>query len=218
MTNEPKRNQIDRRRFLTTASAGTLALTPAAGQAALLVTPSQTEGPFYPRKQDLFPDIDNDLVLITDRARKAGGTILQLGGRVVDADGNAVEGAVVEIWQCDTNGRYLHGGDRSQHSERDAYFQGYGYTKTDGDGRYEFRTIKPVPYPGRTPHIHFKVHGASGENLTTQMYVAGDPGNAGDGLYARLTRDQRDRLTVELRPAADDALAGSFEIVVPWRT
>ena len=217
MPDHTKRRLIDRRRFLTTVSAGSLALSPAAGQAALLITPSQTEGPFYPRRRDLFSDIDNDLVLIADKTRKAGGTILQLRGRVVDADGQPVKGAVVEIWQCDINGRYLHGGDTSRSRKRDAHFQGYGHTRTDGNGQYEFRTIKPVPYPGRTPHIHFKVNGTSGETLTTQMYVTGEPDNERDGLYNSLSPDERDRLTIELKPAAERSLTGAFEIVVPWR-
>ena len=211
------KTRLNRRKFLTTVSGGALALSPAVAQARLLVTPQQTEGPFYPRRQDLFSDIDNDLVLVASKAKQAGGTIFHLTGRVVNGDGMPVEGAIVEIWQCDVNGRYLHRGDRSQSRKRDDHFQGFGHTRTDGDGRYTFRTIKPVPYPGRTPHIHFKVHNGSGESLTTQMYIEGDPDNDRDGLYNYLSAEEQRRVTIPLENAADGAVNGDFEIVVPWR-
>lgn len=208
---------INRRRFLTTVSGGALALSPAVARAELLVTPRQTEGPFYPRKRDLFSDIDNDLVLIASKTQEAGGTIFDLSGRVVDRTGKPIDGAIVEIWQCDVNGRYLHRGDRSQSRKRDAHFQGFGHTRTDSAGRYSFRTIKPVPYPGRTPHIHFKVHNGASASLTTQMYIDGDPDNERDGLYNHLSMDEQRRVTIPLENAADGSVSGDFEIVVPWR-
>ncbi len=209
-------NSIDRRKFLAAVSGGALALTPAVAEARLPATPRQAEGPFYPRERDLFPDTDSDLVLIESKTKEAGGTILHLTGEVVDRDGNPVAGAIVEIWQCDANGRYLHRGDRSNSRKRDAHFQGFGHARTDGDGRYRFRTIKPVPYPGRTPHIHFKVHNGSGEALTTQMYVEGDPDNDRDGLYNYLSPEQRQRVTIPLEDASDGSVSGDFRIVVPW--
>ena len=210
-------NPINRRKFLTAVSGSAIVLTPTIAEARLLATPRQAEGPFYPRERDLFPDIDNDLVLIASKTKQAGGIILNLTGDVVDRDGAPVAGAIVEIWQCDANGRYLHRGDRSNSRKRDAYFQGFGHARTDDNGRYKFRTIKPVPYPGRTPHIHFKVHNRSGESLTTQMYVAGDPDNDRDGLYNYLSPKERQRVTIPLEDASDGSVSGDFRIVVPWR-
>ena len=109
----------------------------------------------------------------------------------------------------------MHPGDRR--GPRDPGFQGFGRTLTDGGGGYAFRTIRPVAYAGRTPHIHFKVLRGSDEVLTTQMYVAGEPQNTRDGLYRRLGSDERERVTVELRPAPElesGALTGRFDLVL----
>jgi len=184
-------------------------------RAALLATPRQTEGPFYP--PELPRDDDNDLVRVTGADARALGQVTHVLGRVVDRAGRPLPGVLVEIWQCDANGRYLHPGDRGARP-RDWHFQSYGRTLTDASGGYRFRTIRPVPYPGRTPHIHFKLSREGAELLTTQMYVAGEPGNERDFLL-RSVRDPaaRARLLVDLRPAGAieaGALAGTFEIVV----
>ena len=121
--------------------------------------------------------------------KEAGGQIVTLQGRVLDRNGAPISGARVEIWQVDMNARYLHRNDRND-APRDPAFQGFGHDITDADGRYTFRTIKPVPYPGRTPHIHVKVF-ARDRQLTTQFYIAGDPNNAGDPLFARMSRDEQ---------------------------
>jgi len=121
----------------------------------------------------------------------------------------------VEIWQCDALGRYHHPQDRGG---GDPNFQGFGHTVTDADGGYRFRTIKPVPYPGRAPHIHFAVMGGGLRRLTTQMYVAGHPLNQGDWILNSVGDIRaRERLIVSLAPAADiepGALAGQFDIVL----
>lgn len=175
-------------------------------------TPSQTAGPFYP--VTLPSDIDNDLVVLRGSAARAEGTVAHVLGRVLGRDGRPVAGATVEIWQCDARGRYRHPGDVGG-PPRDQAFQGFGRIATGPDGAYSFRTIRPVAYPGRTPHIHFLVR-APGRRLVTQMYVAGEPGNGADGLYGSLGRE-RDAVTVRLAPAngiEPGALAGTFDIVV----
>lgn len=179
-----------------------LAALPITGLAALRPTPPGTEGPFYPLPSMRFSDADNDLVRIDGEAVRAGGEIVRIGGRVLDANGQAVAGARVEIWQCDANGRYLHSGDRGG-AARDAAFQGFGHDLTSTQGEYSFRTIKPVPYPGRTPHIHVKVLLDGRERLTTQFYVADDPGNARDWLYNRIPLERRDQVTMRFEPGAD---------------
>ncbi len=207
---------FSRRRVLSVAAAGAGlgAITvcfPA--RAALSPTPRQTAGPFYP--PDLPLDDDNDLVRVDGQAAAALGTVTHVGGRLLDLNGRAIDGARIEIWQCDANGRYLHPADRG--GPRDAGFQGFGHAMTDGAGAYRFRTIRPVAYTGRTPHIHFAVRVPGGDPFVTQMYVAGDPGNAGDFLYNRLDPAARALVTVELAPAPEleaDALAGTFDIVL----
>lgn len=178
-------------------------------------TPLQTAGPFYPVK---FPsDVDNDLVVLRGSEARAEGIVTHIMGRVLGADGRPIPNARVEIWQCDSRGRYLHPGD-SGSRPRDKAFQGFGRATSTEDGSYRFRTIRPVAYPGRTPHIHFAVAAPARRELTTQMYVAGEPLNEHDGLY-RGIRDPRQRgaVTVPLSPAngiESGALAGEFDLVL----
>ena len=174
--------------------------------AARLATPSQTEGPFYP--VDLPPDSDADL-LRNGSLRYARGQPAWVEGSVTDLQGKPVAGAQVEIWQCDEAGHYHHPGDGGR---ADPSFQGFGRVTVGSDGRYRFRTIRPVAYSGRTPHIHFKVKLQRRELLTTQMYVEGDPHNARDFLWRRLG-EQQALLTVPF-VAGSEGLQASFPIVV----
>lgn len=161
---------------------------------ALARTPHQTEGPFYP---DYLPlDTDNDLLLINDRTTPAVGQITHLSGRILDARGNPLKGARIEIWQVDHSGAYIHSEDPNN-AHRDHNFQGFGRFETGKSGEYRFRTIKPVPYPGRTPHIHVKVWKGETELLTTQFYVRGEAMNERDGIY-RGIHDARARQSVTL--------------------
>jgi protocatechuate 3,4-dioxygenase beta subunit len=149
----------------------------------LMRTPPLTEGPFYPDKLPL--DTDNDLIVINDRITPAVGEITHLTGRVLGPTGTPVRNATVEIWQCDANAVYIHSGDNgSSRSQQDRNFQGFGRFATSASGEYYFRTIKPVPYPGRpAPHIHVKVKRGGRELLTTQIMIAGHPGNRRDGVF-----------------------------------
>ena len=162
---------------------------------AVIPTPSGTEGPFYPTTGMRFDDIDNNLVKITGEVEQAGGEVVTLTGRVLDRGGNTIAGARVEIWQCDVNGRYLHRGDSGWNS-RDRAFQGFGHDLSTDDGSYSFRTIKPVPYSGRTPHIHVKVLLNNRERLTTQFYLPDHPDNNNDWLYQRVPQAKRELLTM----------------------
>ena len=120
-------------------------------------TPPLTEGPFYPDKLPL--DTDNDLIIINNSLTPAIGEVTHLTGRILDASGSPIRNAMIEIWQCDAKEVYLHTPDSiPKDKQRDNNFQGYGRFQTASTGEYRFRTIKPVPYPGRpAPHIHFKV-------------------------------------------------------------
>ncbi|MFC3225717.1 hypothetical protein ACFOGJ_00645 [Marinibaculum pumilum] len=181
---------------------------------SLIPTPMQTAGPFYP--VEIPADADNNLVDVRGAAAPAEGQVAHILGRVMTVAGEPLPGAMVEIWQCDAQGIYLHPGSRRQAS-RDPGFQGYGRAIADADGHYRFRTIRPAPYTGRTPHIHVGVRSAAGE-LVTQMFVADEPGNARDFLYRRLDARQRAAVTVRLAPAVEveqGALAGRFDLVLP---
>jgi protocatechuate 3,4-dioxygenase beta subunit len=208
---------LRRRDLLIGAAAFTVPALPplASASSDLVVTPGQTEGPFYPVK--LPADMDVDLVRVQGQAARAVGHVTHVLGRVLDRRGGIIEGAMLEIWQCDANGVYNHPGDDGG-KRRDAAFQGYGRTTVDGQGRYAFRTIRPVAYPGRTPHIHFKVHAPGAGNLTTQMYVAGEPQNARDGLLRSIRNIRaRESVIVPLLAAGEiepGALKGTFDIVL----
>jgi protocatechuate 3,4-dioxygenase beta subunit len=171
-------------------------------------TPSQTEGPFYPVV--LPRDADADLL-------KHGSLDYRLGqptwltGQVLDLDGKPVKGASVEIWQCDHAGHYDHPGDGSR---IDPAFQGFGRSAVDASGAYRFRTIRPVAYDGRTPHIHVKVKLGRSELLTTQLYVAGEPLNQRDFLWRRLPEEARAAITVPFSQAAPGMLQAQCNLIV----
>ena len=211
------RTHVERRQILVGVGAALIAwpVSVLAASPPLIVTPGQTEGPFYPAS---FPaDMDADLVRVQGRQAQAIGQVAHVSGRVLNRKGEIVRGAMVEIWQCDARGVYNHPRAPGQ-KRHDAGFQGYGRAEIDAAGRYAFRTIRPVAYPGRTPHIHFKVHAPGVGRLTTQLYVAGESLNDTDGvLNAIRDRAARASVIVQLEEAADveaGALKGTFDIVL----
>src|SRR5687767_8528365 len=207
---------FSRRCFLQRASAAAaLMAVPGAFAEELARTPAQTEGPFYPDKLPL--DTDNDLLILNDDLTPAVGEVTYVSGRILDARGEPVRGALVEIWQCDHSGAYLH--SRTSNAEkRDKHFQGFGRFLTGTNGEYLFRTIKPVPYPGRTPHIHYKIKAKGKDLLTTQCYIKGHPGNERDGIWKRLGDEKtRALVTVDFAPmpkARAGELAARFDVVL----
>jgi protocatechuate 3,4-dioxygenase beta subunit len=175
----------------------------------LAPTPAQTAGPFYPVELPL--DDDNDLTHIKGQRGSALGTITDLTGRVLDSNGNPLPSLRVEIWQCDAHGRYHHPRDASS-QPIDANFQGHGHVLTDNLGRYRFRTIRPVPYPGRTPHIHVAVFPKGTKPFVTQLYVADEPRNANDFLFNRLPLDRRHLVLAQFKPVS----SGQAELAAEW--
>ncbi|MBY6204570.1 dioxygenase family protein [Halomonas denitrificans] len=203
-----------RRRVLT----GALGAAAAAAGAPLLaaVTPTQTEGPFYPVVEQA--DTDADLTRIEGYAEAATGEVVVVEGRVLDENGSPIEGALVDVWQANANGRYAHEADPNP-APLDPNFQGWAKLVTDAEGRYRFRTIKPGPYKvadewSRPPHIHFKVARRGFHELTTQMYFAGDPLNDVDRLLQSVPEAQRGMLVVDFRPRDADAPTGRFDLVL----
>ena len=200
-----------RRRLVLGGSATLFSVPLAAAQRAL--TPSQMLGPFYPVTPPLHQD--SDLTQVEGRSARAAGQIADLSGRVLDPDGRPLAGLRVEIWQCDANGRYRHPRDRAN-VEEDANFQGFGHTVTDAEGRYRFRTIRPVPYPGRTPHIHAAVFQEGARPFVTQIYVAGEALNERDSLFMRVPAALRPLLLADFVPVHDPVatLAAEFDFVL----
>lgn len=209
--------RLGRRKLIQTSAAAAIAWwwTPGAFADELIRTPPATEGPFYPDKLPL--DTDNDLLIINDAITPAVGTIAHFGGKILDAKGNPLKNAVIEIWQCDNNGAYLHSGT-SNKEKQDRNFQGFGRFVTGSSGEYYFRTIKPVPYPGRTPHIHIKVKKGGKDLLTTQCYIEGHPGNATDGIFRSLGSEKLQKASsADFAPIPDSkigAVAAKFDIVL----
>jgi len=182
----------DRRSFLKRLSASTILFAvPGAFADELMRTPRQTEGPFYPDKLPL--DTDNDLILVNDSLTPAVGEITHLSGRVLDGRGDPIRNALVEIWQVDNNGIYLH--SHENQAKRDRNFQGFGRFMTGSTGEYYFRTIKPVAYSGRTRHIHYAIKMRGRAKWTTQCYVKGEPLNERDGVLKDI-RDPKARESV----------------------
>lgn len=202
-----------RRRVIHLAAAGALAAiglpTLASSRRAL---PAMTDGPFYPSRSYRATGIDWDADLTVVRGRspdgqpmpRAAGELLDLSGRVRDTNGRLVDGAEIEIWQCDAYGSYRH--PRGAGDRIDAGFQGFGSARSDASGSYRFRTIRPVPYPGRTPHIHVKLRHASFGETTSQLFVADEPANAADFVYRSLGDDVRESVALRLQRAPAGAV------------
>ncbi|MEN3940037.1 hypothetical protein WJU23_02005 [Prosthecobacter sp. SYSU 5D2] len=182
---------------------------------ALTLTPRATEGPYYPDHLPL--DQDNDLVQIQGQAAQALGTVTEFGGRLLNADGQPIQDALIEMWQADNNGCYIHSRGAQKDKERDPAFQGYGKIITNAKGEYRFRTIKPGLYSGRTIHWHVAVKQGDKRMLTTQLYIAGVPQNDKDGVLRRMG-DEAQRLSVirEFKPKTTGSpeLFGTWDIVI----
>ena len=207
---------MDRRDFLHNLTvAGIAASVPGVFAQELIRTPAQDEGPFYPDKLPL--DTDNDLLIINDGITPAVGAVTWLSGRILNARGEPVRNALVEIWQVDGHGVYIHSGSANR-QKRDGNFQGFGRFLTGSTGEYLFRTVKPVSYPGRTAHVHFKLKMRGQPEFTTQMYVQGEPGNEKDNLLNSV-RDPKLRaaLIVPFTPVRGSRigeLSAQFNIVL----
>lgn len=201
------------RRRIVVAAAGLLLPTMTRALDGV-ATPRQPEGPFFPDPLPL--ERDADLWRVAD-GPAALGIPVDLSGAVRDPQGRPLAGALVEIWQVDARGIYLHPAEGPRLERRDDGFQGYGRSITDAQGRYRFRTIRPVPYPGRAPHIHLKLWHRREHLLTTQIYVADEALNAQDFLLTRIVDPrQRAQVLVPFTPDPRDARwqRARFDIIV----
>ncbi len=204
------------RRRIMQGGLGIVALAATAPLAAAGPTPAQTEGPFFPKKDQA--DKDLDLTRVEGRSEPARGEVIEISGRVLDEDGMAVAGALVDVWQANSFGRYDHEADPNP-APLDPNFQSWARLTTDDQGRYRIRTIRPGHYPvrdgwARPPHIHFKVARRGFHELTTQMYFAGETLNNVDLLWTGLSPDDRARVTVTVSAEGDATPAGQFDLVL----
>ncbi|MFI4929805.1 MAG: intradiol ring-cleavage dioxygenase [Burkholderiales bacterium] len=217
-----KQADLNRRRVLRWATGTAAALAMPALASPRRAIARMTDGPFYPPRswRERWSDWDADLTRVQQLAagRLAQGEHLGLEGRVFDTTERVIDGAAIEIWQCDALGHYRHPSTEPTVDAVDDAFQGFGATRSEAQGQFRFRTIKPVPYPGRTPHIHVKLRHPSFGQVTSQLFVAGDPGNARDYLWRSLSADDRPGLEMRLQPAdADSGLRWlvRHDLVVP---
>ena len=189
--------KFSRRYFLGSAvMVGTGLAFSASGKNGLMVTPPHTEGPFYPVVEQA--DKDADLTVFGENKDVADGEIIVVEGRVLDTSGIPIPGATVDVWQANAAGKYAHERDSST-APLDPNFQGWAILKTDSQGRYRFKTVKPGAYPidanwTRPPHIHFKVSRRGYKAITTQMYFENEPLNAADSLLNALPKEQQPSL------------------------
>lgn len=203
-----------RRHFIQTLglSAGFFTA-PGAFAAALQPTPHVGFGPFYPDHLPL--DTDNDLLIVNDGITPAVGEVSYVSGRVLGPEGEPIRNAIVEIWQADTSGIYIHSKSGGDKAKQDRNFQGYGRFLTGESGEYLFRTIKPVAYTGRCPHIHYAVKLKGRDKWTTELHIKGHPLNAGDGVTRGVKNPEA--LEVEFKPvtgAKAGELAAKFDLVM----
>ncbi len=207
-----------RRKFSSSLALGAGALfVPGVFAEQLVQTPRQTEGPFYPDKLPL--DTDNDLLIINDAITPAVGRVTHVRGRILDQNGSPVRNAEVKIWQVDNNGVYLHSAS-SNRGGYDKNFQGFGRFLTNAKGEYYFRTIKPVAYRPRTPHIHFAVETPKKPRFTTQLYIKGEPLNVNDSVLGQVKEaSRRAALIKDFSPISSSRigeLSATFDIVLGY--
>ena len=201
------------KRKLMLGLSGLIAAGASGAAAALMPTPRQSSGPFYPTSLPL--DDDNNLTEVVGKIGKAKGIISDVSGKIVDINGNPQRNLRIEIWQCDANGRYRHPREKATRP-LDENFQGHGFTITNAKGLYRFRTIRPVPYPGRTPHIHVAVFPAGENPFITQLYIAGEKRNETDFLYNNVPVGKRHLVTAEFKAstATGAEQQASFDIIL----
>jgi protocatechuate 3,4-dioxygenase beta subunit len=181
-------------------------------------TPGEILGPFYPVLKR--PEPTGDLTVIPGKTGRATGQPIHVMGRVLNAQGDPVRGARVELWQANAHGRYTHPSDTNP-APLDPNFEGFAVQTTDGEGRYRFKSIKPGAYPAnpnwmRPPHLHFEVTGKINRTIT-QMYFPGEPLNDKDLLLQNLRQNREGAIAKVLPPTSDvepDSLLVVWDIVL----
>ena len=160
MNTEPRHFYIplNRRRFFKAIALASAGFTlPGYMAEALTLSPTVTQGPYYPLADDLPLDKDNDLVQLGNNTTIAGGIVTYFSGRVLTSSGAPVRNALVELWHADREGDYVYSAGVGRNAACDANFAGFGQFLTGSTGAFKFRTVKAGLYNGRTRHTHFGV-------------------------------------------------------------
>jgi protocatechuate 3,4-dioxygenase beta subunit len=178
-------------------------------------TPDQILGPYFPI--GCTPVQKDDLTTIEGVDGVAQGEIIEIAGRILNRHGEPVRGVGLTIWQANTFGRYAHSNDANP-APLDPNFVGCADIRSDNDGAYRIKTVKPGAYPAgpdwtRPPHIHFEVHGQF-ERLITQMYFPGEPLNSCDRLLNAALRPDLLIATYPSRQGPPGLRVLNFDIVL----
>ena len=197
-----------KRRTLIAGLISSFAASAAIAQGQRPRTPGQFTGPFYPVGEvPIRPDFT------TFAGGTAQGRIMDLTGRVIDQTGQPIRGARIVFWQSDAQGIYRHDKD-TRTAQIDPHFAAYGGVNVAEDGTYALRTILPVPYTGRPPHIHARVWVGTRDALTTQIYLDGQAAENGL-LFRAVSALYGDRRRLTIAPVSNGArLAAMFDFIL----
>lgn len=217
---------VDRRRFFRSLAAVSAGFTlPGYLAEALTLSPTVTQGPYYPLADDIPLDKDNDLVQLGDNLTQATGVITNVSGRVLDANGAPVKNALVELWHADHEGDYVYSTGTGRNAACDANFAGFGQCLTGASGGFRFRTIKAGLYVGRTRHYHWGVTlPGQTKRTTTQTFwnetaygangAAWSTQNANDNVYATISdAAQRASVLLDYQPVEGTTTG---EVAATW--
>ena len=199
--------------YLSPAYRSTVLRAPGKPLVPMPQTLSEITGPVYGHES--VGPLDHDLTRNAVVNGAPLGERIVVTGRVLDEAGRPVPDALIEIWQANAAGRYVHRWDQHD-APLDPNFYGGGRCVTDSEGRYAFKTIRPVPYTGRPPHLHIKVLPKDGPPLTTQIYIAGDAVDR-DPVLRSSPAGTLALLSMALAPASGretGALEGTFDFVL----
>ncbi len=212
--------KISRRNVIRFGLAGTVlgmtGVTKSWGQIMLVPTPAEVEGPFYPVADQA--DKDADMTRVAGRSGMAKGEAIIIEGAITDMSGNPVADAVIDVWQANAAGRYNHPRDPNP-ALQDPDFQGWAVIRSDADGHYRFRTVKPGAYPAtktwmRPPHIHFKISGQGFRTLITQMYFPNELLNEADLLLRNKSPKEQSAMTAKVDGNHEDLTVYTYNIVL----
>ena len=196
---------VNRRRFFKSMAAASAGFTlPGFLAEALTLTPTVTQGPYYPLADDIPLDKDNDLVQLSDNLTIAAGIVTYVSGRILDSSGNPVNGALVELWHADREGDYSYSTGVGRNSACDANFAGFGQFLTSSTGAFKFRTVKAGLYNGRTRHYHWGVTLPGKTTRTTSQTFWNETAYALNGT-AFATQNSNDSVLTGITNAAQKA-------------
>ena len=189
----------------------------AASRTRSCATPANAVGPFYPAQKPA--DCDADLTQVAGRAGRRKERSFYVTGRVLDTSGRPQAQRLLELWQANAFGRYIHPGDSDASGRLDPDFQGYGTLAHGSDGQFPHQDDQAAAVRRRTPHIHFIV-AARSTRLTTQMFFEGEAAQrarrpVSPSRCATIGSASTGRFIDRARGAEDGPSPSSWDIVLP---